>query len=428
MRKGLPEQSNRIRREVRVVKQYVIIGNGTAAIGTIEGIRSVDTTANITVISKEKHPCYCRPLISYYMEEKTDPVRMLYRSESFYADNGAEVLYGEEAVKIDPSAKKVVLASGSIVPYDALCIAAGSSPFVPPMENLDKVEKKFSFMTLDDAEDLIKALTPDTRLLIIGAGLIGLKCAEGAHHITDKITVCDLAGHVLSSILEKEDAEVVQAHLEENGVKFLLSDSVASFDGNCAVMKSGAKVEFDVLVTAVGVRANIQLMKDAGGACGRAITVSDRMETSLEGIYAAGDCTEYNDISDESVKVMALMPNAYIGGKTAGINMAGGEAAFDNAIPMNSIGFFGYHIMTAGSRNGEIKKTEDGKNRKKFFIRDGKLVGFMILGDVKNTGILTSLIRNRIPLDSLVDFDLEKTPAISAFDSENRSKFLESVV
>ena len=102
-------------------------------------------------------------------------------------------------------------------------------------------------------------------MLIVGAGLIGLKCAEGLKDKVGQITVCDLADNVLSSILDDDTAPIVQAHLEQNGVEFLMGDSVNSFHGNTAVMQSSRQVEFDILVTAVGVRPNISLIADIGG-------------------------------------------------------------------------------------------------------------------------------------------------------------------
>ena len=115
------------------MKPFVIIGNGTAAANCIEGIRSVDSETPITVISEEPYPVYCRPLISYYLEGKTDLQRMQYRPADFYIANGCTVLSGKRAVKIDPKKKEVLLDDGSIVPYTALCAATGSSPFVPPV-------------------------------------------------------------------------------------------------------------------------------------------------------------------------------------------------------------------------------------------------------------------------------------------------------
>ena len=110
------------------MKRYVIIGNGVAAAGCIEGIRSTDTEGEITVISAEKHEVYCRPLISYYLEGKTDLTRMNYRGEDFYTKNEVRVIYGESATAINPDEHTVTVSDGSVLPYDAVCVAAGSSP------------------------------------------------------------------------------------------------------------------------------------------------------------------------------------------------------------------------------------------------------------------------------------------------------------
>lgn len=410
------------------MKKYVIIGNGIAAAGCIEGIRSVDRDGKITVVSAEDHPVYCRPLISYYLENKTDADKMKYRSDSFYTENGCEVLYGVRAVGIDSAAKTVKLNDGAELPFDELCIAAGSSPFVPPFTGLEKVKQKFGFMTLDDAFALEKAVGKESRVLIIGAGLIGLKCAEGLYGRAKSITVCDLANRVLSSILDEESSEIVKRRLEEKGISFMLGDSAEAFEKSSAKMKSGKIVDFDILVLAVGVRANISIFKNIGGKCNRGILVNDRCETSVEDIYAAGDCTEYKDVSDGTEKVMALLPNAYMQGHCAGVNMAGGAEVFDNAIPMNSIGFFGLHTMTAGSRDGEVYEDSSETHLKKLFIKDGRLVGFILIGDTERAGIYTDMIRKRTPLES-VNFDiLKKTPELFAFSEKYRRKILGGVV
>ena len=164
------------------MKQYVIIGNGVAATGCVEGIRSADSEGKITVISGENRPVYCRPLISYYLEGKATPEKMNYRSEGFAEKMNCEFFYGKQAVQLRQDDKTVVLDDGTVLPYDEVCIATGSVPFVPPFAGLDTVEKQFSFMTMDDALALDAAVNKDSRVLIVGAGLIGLKCAEGLHH------------------------------------------------------------------------------------------------------------------------------------------------------------------------------------------------------------------------------------------------------
>lgn len=188
---------------------------------------------------------------------------------------------------------------------------------MPPFEGLDTVENKSGFMTLDDALYIEKQVTEESRVLIVGAGLIGLKCAEGICQKAKSVTVCDLAPRVLSSILDDKCAAFMQEKLEQHGVGFLLGDTAVKFDKNTAFMKSGKQVEFDLLVLAVGVRPNTALVKEAGGNIGRGITVDSRSATSLPDVYAAGDCTETSDVSSGQTKIMALLPNAYMQGKNS---------------------------------------------------------------------------------------------------------------
>lgn len=401
---------------------YVIIGNSIAAVGCIEAIRRLDPDSPITVVGSETHHVYSRPLISYLLKGATDRERMKYRPDSFYADNRVAALLGKTATRIDPRGKTVTVEDGKILPYDKLLVATGSVPFVPPMEGLDAVKSKTSFMTLDDAARLEGMLGPQKRVLILGAGLIGLKCAEGIAGRVGSVTLVDLAPRVLPSVLDEKGAALVHAHLEQHGLSFRLGDAVESFcGGNTAVLKSGAQLEFDVLVVAVGVRPCVQLVKDAGGEVGRGIAVDAHCQTSLPDVYAAGDCCECYDITADQRRVLAVLPNAYMGGETAGTNMAGGEAVFDAAMPLNAVGFFGLSMTTAGNcAEGETYVVEDGCSYKKLVWHDDLLRGFILIGNVERAGIYTSLIRRKTPLSS-IDFDLIKDkPQLMAFTKEVR--------
>ena len=409
------------------MKQYVIIGGGVASVGCIEGIRSVDQDGKIILINGEGRPVYCRPLISYYLQGKTDFERMKYRPDEFYPQNNCEVIDGK-AVKIDTESRSVVLESGESVPYDALCVATGSSPFVPRFEGLDTVGQKFSFMTEEDALALEQAVTNDSRVLIVGAGLIGLKCAEGLAGRVGSIAVCDLATRVLSSILDDPCAALMQSKLEEHGITFLLGDSAQRFDGNVAYMNSGKEVPFDVLVLAVGVRPNVSLIADAGGQTDRGIVIDTAMKTSLDDVYAAGDCAQGYDASIGQNRILAILPNAYMQGNCAGVNMAGGDKIFDNAIPMNAIGFFGLHALTAGSYDGDMYEEKTADSVKRLFVKDGFLIGFIMIGNTDKVGIYTSLIRGKTPLDT-VDFEiLKKSPSLVPFSAQYRRQKLGGVV
>ena len=411
--------------------RYVIIGNGPAAVSCIDGIRRIDKEGTITVISKEAHPAYFRPLISYYLEGKSRAENISCRRADYYESNNCEVIHGEAAA-IDKDHQTVMLTSGGSIAYDRLCICTGSSPFVPPMKGLETVENQYTFLTIDDSYAIEQAIHKDSRVLIIGAGLIGLKCAEGLRDRVQSVTVCDLAPRVLSSILDDDCAAIVQKHLEENGISFSLADTVEHFEGNLAFMKNGGAIPFDVLVLALGVRPNIGFFKDTGGDCGRAIIVDNSMQTSIENIFAAGDCVEQEDISFGGRRIMALLPNANLGGYTAGVNMAGGKAVFDNAVPMNSIGFWGLHIMTAGtySNDGGAEMIEEKRDKtvKRFFIKDNRLIGFILIGAVKSAGIYTNLVRNQTNLSETDIETLIKTTNLIPFGENYRRKTLRGVV
>lgn len=407
--------------------RYVIIGNSTAAIGCVEGIRSVDPEGEITLVSAEPHAAYGRPLISYLLMGKTDLAHMNYRSADFYETMKVKTLLGRRAERLDPAAKTVVLDDGTVLEYDRLMTATGSRPFLPPMDGIETVKAHFSFMTLDDALALDRALTGDSRVLIVGAGLIGMKCAEGIADRVARVDLCDLAPRVLPAVLDEEAAGMVQAEMEKHNCHFHLGTSVRKFEQNRAVLTNGETVDFDLLVTAVGVRPNTELIAGAGGKVNRGIVVNTRGCTSLADVYAAGDCVESTDLTTGKQGVIAILPNAYLLGHAAGVSMAGGEADFSDAMPMNAGGFFGLHLVTAGSYDGESHITRTGGGYRRLVVGDGVLKGFIIVGDIRRAGIYTALIRKKTPLSEVDTTLLFDGPQLMAYDAQTRKELLGGV-
>ena len=410
--------------------KYVIIGNSAAGIACVEGIRQIDKKGSITLVTHEACHTYSRPLISYLVQGKLNTKKMMYRNESFYKDNDVDFISGVSAEKIEVDKKTVSLSNGKDLAYDKLLVATGSSAFVPPIEGLDEVNSKTTFMSLADAEKLQSLLEPGKKVIILGAGLIGLKCAEALLGKNYKPKIIDLAPRVLASILDEAGAAMMQKHFEDKGAEFLLSKSISRVEATkgkkssyLAILNDETKLDFDVLVLAAGVRPNTSLLSGIA-EIGRGIAVNTKSESTSPGIYAAGDCTETMDISSGQRKIMALLPNAYMQGECAGVNMAGGDMIFDRAIPMNAIGFMGLHIVSAGSYSGEVYESNKNGTYKKLFFSDNKLNGFIFIGDIDKAGIYTSLIREGTALDT-IDFNLicEK-PGLMAFTKEVRAEKL----
>ena len=406
---------------------YVIIGNSAAAVGTISGIREIDKTGKITVISDEKYHTYSRPLISYWLMGKVSDKNIFYREPDFYEKNGVETVFGHKVTKIDAAVKKVVLDDGSSIGYDKLMVATGSKPFVPPMNGLDKVNYH-TFMTYDSVKAIKAEVREGMKVLIIGAGLIGLKAAEALNEYKAQITVVDLADRILPSILDARAGAKMQKHIESKGTRFILGTSVDEFSEHSAKLKNGMNVDFDMLIIAVGVRPNTELVSDAGGKVERGIICDLTQKTTLDDVYAAGDCTVSYDASSDTEKILALLPNAFMQGEVAGKNMAGQETYYVNAIPMNAIGFFGLHIITAGSYDGEEYVEETENTYKKLVFREGKLKGFILMGDVKRAGIYTSMIKEQIDLSD-VDIELLKEkPQMMMFGKARREEKLGGII
>ena len=387
--------------------KYVIIGNSGGAIGAIVGIRAYDESGEILLISDENYHTYSRPLISYWLEGKVTEEKMHYRDLTFYDRMNVDTILGKRVSAIDRNAKTVTLNDGSIHSFDKLLVATGSSPFIPPIKGIENVERRFTFTKFDDAKAISADVKSGERILILGAGLIGLKAAEALYPRGVDLTIVDLSSKILSSILDENASKIVGDHVKKKDLNLILNTSVDEFDGNKAILSNGDIVEFDVLIVSVGVRPNISLIEDIDGECRRGIITNIRQETSISDIYAAGDCTESHDISSGTDKIIALLPNAFIQGEVAGKNMAGGDAKYENAIPMNAIGFFGLFTITAGIYDGDgcfSKISGEGNSYERLCFKDGRLKGFILVGNVANATAYTAIIKAGI---EIADGELE---------------------
>lgn len=400
--------------------KYLIIGNSAGAIGGVTGIRREDMDGSITIISAEKHHTYSRPLISYWLEGKVSQEKMIYRDEDFYEKNACEVILGTKAERIDVQKKQVYLAGGGSVAYEKLLVATGSVPFVPPIKGKETAKNTFTFTTMDDAAGVGEILDKNSKVVILGAGLIGLKAAEAVVGQCAGVTVVDLADRVLPSVLDTESAEIIEAHLTSQGMVLKLETSITEIGDMEVTLSDGELLPYDILILAVGTRPEMSLVEQAGGKVERGIVTDDHQQTSLKDIYAAGDCTQSYDITSQTAKNMAILPNAYLQGEVAGQNMAGGSAVYEKAFPVNSMGLLGLYMLTAGSCIGESITVKTDESYKKFYTKDGVLKGYIIIGNCYRCGIYTDMIREQIPLETVDMEMLIKEPGLMAFNPGER--------
>lgn len=398
---------------------YVIVGNSAAAIGAIEGIRSVDAEGKIILFSDEPYHTYSRPLISYYLYGKVMPDKMYYRDMDFYSSYQVEARLGTKVDSLQTAQQTVTLDSGECVKYDRLLLATGGKPIVPPLVGKEQ-QGVSTFLKWDDAKALDETLTPGAKVVVIGAGLIGLKATEALVSRGVQVTVVELANRVLSAILDETAAGMVQQSLEAQGVRFELQNTVAEIMGDeegrvaSVRLQDGTVVPCERVVVAIGVSPNHALTQNTEITVNRGIIVDEHMETTVNHIYAAGDVAEGYDIIYRQARVLPILPNAYKQGFNAGVNMAGGSSEYRGGFAMNSIGFFGLSMITAGIVQGGPEYTElvnveaQERKYKKIVLRDNKIVGFITLNQVDRAGILTGLMEKEIDVSEFQELLLRE--------------------
>lgn len=409
--------------------KYVIIGASAAGLATAESIRKYDREGDVTVLTEEAYLPYSRPSISYYLKGKVKESDMPLRNSNYYKQKNINVVTDSKVTAVDTD-KKLVKVGRKAYPYDKLCFATGSVPFVPPMDNVKGKDNALTFLDLKAAKEIKAMANSDTRAVVIGAGLIGLKAAEGLVKICKSVDVVELAPKVLPSILDDTAAKQVKKHLENNGIKIHLGNTVekAVSKGKqitSVVLKDGKKLPCDLLVVAVGVRPKTDLAESTGLQVNRGIiTDTQTMETSVKDIYAAGDCCVSVDMLDGSKRIIALWPNAVQQGRVAGAQMAGADETVGGTYSVNAIDFFGLRICTCGVINPQgdgytqqVKK--DGDAYKRLVIKDGMLMGYVLINCSQNAGIYTNLISNRVPLD-ILQGNITDDPSIFMFDRDTR--------
>lgn len=409
--------------------KYLIIGASAAGLAAAESIRKYDTEGSVTILTEEDYLPYSRPSISYYLKGKVKESNMALRKPAFYKQNNIAVVTGAKVTAIDRHSKTVKAGRKSYA-YDRLCLATGSVPFVPPMENVSGKANALTFLDLAAVKEIKRIANEKTRAVVIGAGLIGMKAAEGLVKICKSVDVVELAPRVLPSILDEKSSKQVKKHLEDNGIKFHLENTVVKAVSKgkqitAVTLKDGKKLACDLLILAVGVRPCTELAEKAELEVNRGIiTDTQTMQTSDSNIYAAGDCCVSTDMLDGSKKIIALWPNAVQQGTVAGAQMAGADLTVGGTYSVNAIDFFGLRICTCGLINAQgdeyrdiIKK--DGEEYKRLILKDDKLVGFVLINCSQNAGIYTSLISNQISLDTL-EGDITDAPSIFLFDKDTR--------
>lgn len=393
--------------------KYLIVGNSAGGIGAVEGIRTIDKQGTIGIISDEPYQTYSRPLISHYLAEPCPIEKLLYRSADFYEKNGITTFLGKKVKKIDCRHHSVLLNTGEKILWGKLLLATGGSPIIPKIKGVPQ-QGVFTFTTLDDAiaiDQYLNKLPQDNiSAVVVGGGLIGVSVTEALAKRGVCVSIVEMRERILNTILDEHASAIAAKALQQAGVDIITGSTVNEVKNVrdntlSAVLGSNREILCNLVVLAIGVIPRVELATDAGIKVNRGIVVNKNMVSSSPDIYACGDTSEAYDFIYDECRLTPIWPNAYIGGKVAGLNMAGSSAEYPGGTALNSLPYFGLDITSAGIINPgnssfEIIENLSNNNYRKIILKDGLIKGMIFTGMVDRSGIIYHLMKDRINTES----------------------------
>ena len=282
--------------DLSAAKNIVVIGGGQAGAQAVQSLRQFGYEGAITLIGDEAALPYQRPPLSKaYMKGELAEDRLYFKPAAWYEDNKVETLLSQRVEKIDRANHQVLLQHGGHLDYDAVIIATGSRPRPLPVEGAD-LENVFELRGLSDVEHIQPKMIAGKKLVIVGAGYIGLEAAAVARQLGLEVTVLEMEQRALARVTSPVISSFYEALHMEHGVDVRCGARLGSLKGKDgklthAVLASGEEIEADMVLAGIGIIPNVELAEDAGLPCKNGIIVDEDARTSDPRIFAAGDCT-----------------------------------------------------------------------------------------------------------------------------------------
>ncbi len=388
--------------------RLVLVGNGMAGIRALEEILSrAPCSFAITVFGAEPHGNYNRIMLSPVLAGEMTFDAITTHPASWYAENDIELVAGEPVVGIDRKAKTVTGAFGTTRPYDVLVLATGSSPVIIPLPG-HQLPGVLGFRTIADVDSMVAASRAGQHAVVIGGGLLGLEAANGLARNGMDTTVL----HIMPTLMERQlnpvSAGLLKTDLETRGIRVITEAQTQAILGHkraeAVALADGTRLPADLVVMAAGIRPDIALARQAGLACGRGIQVDDSLVTSDSAIYAVGECVEHRGA------VFGLVAPLWEMAKVLADRVTEVAATnFTPAVTSTRLKVTGIDMFSAGDFTGDAA-TDDVMFRdaargvhKKLVIRENRLIGAVLYGDVRDSAWYFEMIRSSADISGLRD-------------------------
>ncbi len=389
-------------------KRLVVIGSGMAGIAAIEAIFKTDSDVSITLFGEEQALHYNRILLSEVLAGKSDFEKIVVHSKEWYAEKGIDYRRGISVVSIDTKNKAVRDATGAEVTYDYLVMATGSRPHLPPIKGHEK-KGVYTFWTVADTENIIAEACHQREAVVIGGGLLGLEAARALINYGVSVTVVHLTDRLMEQQLDPAGASLLKQQIEQMGIRVLLKNTAEEILGDdqvSGVRLKGSEetISAGMVIIATGTRPDTGLAQAAGLAVNRGIVVDDRMETSVPRIYALGDVIEHRGRTYGLIAPLKEQAQVFadvIAGKDER-RYAGTECATTLKVAGIDLTSAGELFRGLGAEEIALLDTEKGIY-KKGIIHHGRLKGYILLGDHKDSARLFNLMRKGEDVSAIQD-------------------------
>lgn len=384
---------NSIEKEIDVV----IVGGGVAAVNVADTVSTMNKKARITIISKEKYLPYYRTRLTELIDNDIPMERMEIKKQSWYDERNIKLLLGEEVTSILSGEKAITISNGEKIKYDSLVIASGARCFIPPFENKELKNVRV-IRELSETYEVIETAKKCKKAVVIGGGVLGLEAAWGIKNLGVDVTVLEVMPRVLPRQLDEKGSSMLEKLIKDSGVNILTGVEIKGFSGNESVekvvLKNGEELDAELVIISAGICPNKEFAMSSGIAVNRGIVVNEKMETSLEDVYACGDIAEFNG------RIIGLWQVAMEQGKIVGANICGEERIYTEQIQPLSFEGMNTQLLSIG----EIKCAADCKEvvedynsvrdtYKKFFLTNDVLKGAILIGDISKSVAIIKGIR-----------------------------------
>ncbi|MCS3902566.1 NADPH-dependent 2,4-dienoyl-CoA reductase/sulfur reductase-like enzyme [Methylohalomonas lacus] len=396
--------------------KHVIIGTGPAGVIAAETLRKIQPDSEVMLIGDEPEPPYSRMALPYYLIEKIDESGTHLRHTDGHFDKQGIELVQDRVVGIDSGAKTLSMEQRDPISYDRLLLATGSHPVRPPIDGMD-LPGIHACWTLEDGRNIAKKARKGSKVVLMGAGFIGCIVLEALAKRGVDLTVIEMEDRMVPRMMNQTSGGLIKKWCEAQGVAVHTSTRVESIEkggllggGGLRVnLDNGETLKADLVISATGVKSNIQFLDGSGIETDTGILVNDHLQSNVDGIYAAGDVCQGRDFSTGEYTVQAIQPTAADHGRIAAMNMAGHDLKHQGSVNMNVLDTMGLisssYGLWMGVDGGDTAELQDIERYRYISLQfqDDIMVGAQALGLTEHVGVLRGLIQTQLPLGKWKD-------------------------